>query len=109
MFFPALEQILTSVLFLGFPVIMICLIPLRWKILPKLFAPEEFGVLDAPTADNDVVLASLGGKPQMPDDNKEREDVTDSQSSGREDKWSAAEEGASTGVTKQRVGSYRRA
>ncbi len=93
---------------LGFPVIMICLIPLRWKILPKMFTPKEFRVLDAPTADNDVVLASLGGKPRMPEDNKEREDVTDSQSSGQEDKWSAAEEGASTGVTRQRGGQYKR-
>lgn len=87
---------------------MICLIPLRWKVLPKLFTPKEFGVLDAPTADNDVVLASLGGKPQMLDDNKEREDVTESQSSGHEDKWSAAEEGASTGVTIQRGGQSKR-
>jgi len=94
--------------FLGFPVIMICLIPLRWNILPKLFTPKEFAVLDAPTADNDVVLASLGGKPRLSEDSKEREDVPDSQSSGQEDKWSAAEEGTSTGVTKQRGGQYKR-
>ncbi|MDI1487116.1 MAG: hypothetical protein OHK93_006384 [Ramalina farinacea] len=53
---------------IGFPVLIIALIPLRWKVFPRIFTARELKVLDAPTADNDVVLASLGGKPRMPED-----------------------------------------
>ena len=48
---------------IGFPLFIIALIPLRWKILPIWFSSQELAVLDAPTADSAVVLASLGGKP----------------------------------------------
>ena len=87
---------------------MLCLIPLRWKILPKLFTSKEFLVLDAPTADNDVVLASLGGKPRIPEDEKEREDPTESPPSSQEDKWSAAERGTAREAARQRGGQYKR-
>ena len=62
---------------------MICLIPLRWKVLPKLFTAKEFRALDAPTADNEVVLASLGGKPKIPEDEKDRQDPSESPSSSQ--------------------------
>lgn len=52
---------------IGFPVIIISLIPLRWVILPRVFSEHELLVLDAPTADADVVLASMGGQPQRPE------------------------------------------
>lgn len=52
---------------IGFPVIIISLIPLRWVILPRIFTEHELLVLDAPTADADVVLASMGGQPQRPE------------------------------------------
>lgn len=52
---------------IGFPVIIISLIPLRWVVLPRMFTEEELLVLDAPTADADVVLASMGGQPQRPE------------------------------------------
>ena len=52
---------------IGFPVIIISLIPLRWCILPRIFTEHELLVLDAPTADADVVLASMGGQPQRPE------------------------------------------
>ncbi len=35
-----------------------------------MFTARELAIMDAPTADNDVVLASLGGKPRMPSDNR---------------------------------------
>lgn len=52
---------------LGFPVIIVSLIPLRWAILPRIFTEHELLVLDAPTADADVVLASMGGQPELPE------------------------------------------
>ncbi|KAI5205320.1 hypothetical protein E4T39_03112 [Aureobasidium subglaciale] len=52
---------------IGFPVIIISLIPLRWSIMPHLFARRELETMDALTADSDVVLCSLGGKPVMPE------------------------------------------
>lgn len=52
---------------IGFPVIIISLIPLRWVILPRIFTEHELLVLDAPTADADVVLASMGGQPERPE------------------------------------------
>lgn len=99
----AISQTLAAI---GFPVIMIALIPLRWKILPKLFNAKEFRILDAPTADNDVVLASLGGKPELPEDRKDRENEK-SPGSSQEDKWSAAEHGISREAVPQRGGQYK--
>jgi hypothetical protein len=52
---------------LGFPVIIVSLIPLRWVVLPRIFTEHELLVLDAPTADADVVLASMGGRPELPE------------------------------------------
>ena len=86
---------------------MIGLIPLRWKILPKLFSPREIHILDAPTADNDVVLASLGGKPELPEDRKERGSELDSPASAQEDKWSAAERGTSREAVSQNGGQFK--
>ncbi len=60
----AISQTIAAI---GFPVLIIALIPLRWKLLPKMFTIKELTVLDALTADNEVVLASLGGKPEMPE------------------------------------------
>lgn len=58
---------------LGFPVIIVSLIPLRWAILPRIFTEHELLVLDAPTADADVVLASMGGQPELPEVKRARE------------------------------------
>ncbi|KAL8727036.1 MAG: hypothetical protein Q9166_006334 [cf. Caloplaca sp. 2 TL-2023] len=60
----AISQTIAAI---GFPVLIIALIPLRWQLLPKMFSVKELTVLDALTADNAVVLASLGGKPKMPE------------------------------------------
>ena len=60
----AISQTIAAI---GFPVLIISLIPLRWKLLPKMFSAKELAVLDALTADNEVVLASLGGMPEMPE------------------------------------------
>lgn len=55
---------------IGFPVLITSLIPLRWVLMPKWFTTEELAVLDALTADNPVVLASLGGMPKLPETDK---------------------------------------
>ncbi|KAG9678433.1 hypothetical protein KCU99_g1260, partial [Aureobasidium melanogenum] len=52
---------------IGFPVIIISLIPLRWSLMPHCFTRRELEIMDALTADSDVVLCSLGGKPVMPE------------------------------------------
>lgn len=52
---------------IGFPVIIIALIPLRWVILTRIFTVEALDVLDAPTADADVILASFGSQPERPE------------------------------------------
>jgi len=104
------NSILTET-FVGFPVLIIALIPLRWKILPMLFTAKELGVMDAPTADNEVVLASLGGKPQIPEDKEHAggESPGTKQSSDNtindteEDNWSAAERGVSQQGMRERA------
>jgi len=60
----AISQTIAAI---GFPVIIISLIPLRWLLLPRIFTEHELLVLDAPTADADVVLASMGGRPELPE------------------------------------------
>ncbi|KAJ1028625.1 hypothetical protein NDA16_001791 [Ustilago loliicola] len=49
---------------IGFPVIITLLIPLRYWVVPRWFSPLELKILDAPTADADGVLASLGHEPE---------------------------------------------
>jgi hypothetical protein len=58
----AISQTIAAI---GFPVIVTALIPFRVFIIPKIFERWELEILDALTADSDVVLASLGGKPTM--------------------------------------------
>ena len=80
----------------GFPVLIIALIPLRWKILPRIFTAKELRVMDAPTADSEIVLASMSGKPQVPgdkdDEGVETESVgTRNSAEAEEEKWPATE------------------
>ena len=66
----AISQTLGAI---GFPVLITALIPLRWMVLPRFFEAKELAVLDAPTASSEVVLASMGGRPEMPEIRMERE------------------------------------
>ena len=45
-----------------------------------MFTAKELRIMDAPTADNEVVLASMGGKPKMPEDKDDEDAETDSPS-----------------------------
>ncbi|CAK4031241.1 related to human band 3 anion transport [Lecanosticta acicola] len=60
----AISQTIAAI---GFPVVIVSLIPLRWILLPRIFTEHELMVLDAPTADSDVVLCSMGGQPERPE------------------------------------------
>ncbi|KAM7216254.1 boron transporter 1 [Rhypophila decipiens] len=57
----------------GFPVLILILIPLRILLIPKWFRLKELQVLDDFTATNKIVLASLGGKPALPEHSTEEE------------------------------------
>ena len=58
---------------IGFPVLIILLIPLRIFLIPRWFSLAELRVLDEFTATSSVVLRSLGGKPELPEDSGEDE------------------------------------
>lgn len=66
----AISQTIAAI---GFPVLIMALIPLRWKVLPRLFTREELDIMDDMTATANVVLVSLGGKPELPEDRMHRQ------------------------------------
>lgn len=56
----AISQTIAAI---GFPVLILALIPLRWTLVPRLISQEDLKRLDSLTADADIVLESLGGAP----------------------------------------------
>lgn len=56
----AISQTIAAI---GFPVLIIALIPLRTFLMPKWFTENELLALDALTANNPAVLVSFGGTP----------------------------------------------
>lgn len=56
----AISQTIAAI---GFPVLIIALIPLRTFLMPRWFTAQELSVLDDLTANNKAVLVSLGGRP----------------------------------------------
>ena len=77
-----------------------------------MFTSHEISFLDAPTADSDIILASLGGKPRMPGERSDHSSETASpgteQSSGADirqkeaDSLSAIERGELTDGLRER-------
>ncbi|KAB8078327.1 HCO3 transporter family-domain-containing protein [Aspergillus leporis] len=59
----AISQTIAAI---GFPILIIALIPFRAWIIPKWFNQDELDILDDLTANNSAVLASLGGQPRFP-------------------------------------------
>ncbi|KAK6343807.1 hypothetical protein TWF696_007468 [Orbilia brochopaga] len=57
----AISQTVAAV---GFPLLICALIPLRWVYFKRWFTEPELSAMDSLTADNPVVLASLGGRPE---------------------------------------------
>ncbi|KAG5747396.1 hypothetical protein H9Q70_009912 [Fusarium xylarioides] len=82
---------------IGFPVLIILMIPLRILVVPRWFTLKELQILDDFTATNKTVLASLGGKPSLPEDS-------------RAEDWGLErrESEARHGVPRQRAGSLHR-
>jgi len=66
----AISQTIAAI---GFPVLIVALIPFRWKVMPRLFSRDELEIMDNMTATNEVVLVSLGGKPELPEVIMEKE------------------------------------
>ncbi|GFF67994.1 putative transporter C543.05c [Aspergillus lentulus] len=58
----AISQTIAAI---GFPILIIALIPFRVWIMPRWFSAEELDVMDDLTANNSAVLASLGGPPRF--------------------------------------------
>jgi hypothetical protein len=58
----AISQTIAAI---GFPVLIIALIPLRTFLMPKWFTEHELNVMDDLTATNPAVLVSFGGTPSM--------------------------------------------
>jgi hypothetical protein len=58
----AISQTIAAI---GFPVLIIALIPIRTFLMPKWFSQHELNVLDDLTATNPAVLVSFGGTPSM--------------------------------------------
>ncbi|KAF7169657.1 hypothetical protein CNMCM5623_002341 [Aspergillus felis] len=54
----AISQTIAAI---GFPILIIVLIPFRVLVMPRWFSAEELDVMDDLTANNSAVLASLGG------------------------------------------------
>ncbi|KAK2766087.1 hypothetical protein FQN54_007602 [Arachnomyces sp. PD_36] len=90
----AISQTIAAI---GFPVLICALIPLRVYWMPKWFTQHELDVMDDLTADNDAVLASLGGAPVMAG-------VGEAEGYGLERRYSEHR----SGVSRQRVGSIHR-
>ena len=60
LFFGMTIAISQTIAAIGFPVIIILMIPCRVYFVPRLFAPHELETLDAPTATAPAVMCSLG-------------------------------------------------
>ncbi|KAI5476911.1 inorganic anion exchanger, partial [Pseudohyphozyma bogoriensis] len=74
LFFAMILAVSETIAGIGFPVIITVLIPLRHIYGPKWFTLEELSILDAPTANSEAVLVSLGGPLNT---GKERETETE--------------------------------
>ncbi|KAI1635933.1 HCO3 transporter family-domain-containing protein [Biscogniauxia mediterranea] len=74
--FGATFAITQTVAAVGFPVVILALIPARALLLPRLFTPAELAALDAPTA-SAFTMESVGGAYGDDDDDEEGEEGED--------------------------------
>ncbi|KAL8699942.1 MAG: hypothetical protein Q9224_001197 [Gallowayella concinna] len=95
--FGATFAITQTIAAIGFPVIILLLIPVRTFLLPKYFTSEELSILDAPTA-SPFTMESVGGNFGEDVDNlHEASDGRDRpRSSGRFDEPDSTERGESS-------------
>lgn len=88
----AISQTIAAI---GFPVLIIALIPLRACLMPRWFTEHELNTLDDLTANNKCVLASLGGIPSSMEADRPASRSSDT-SSSREKSDADLERGKST-------------
>ncbi|KAJ0413309.1 HCO3 transporter family-domain-containing protein [Aspergillus carlsbadensis] len=81
---------------IGFPILIIAMIPFRVWIIPRWFSQNELDILDDLTANNSAVLKSLGGPPKFPGEKEENYGVVRRYSEER------------SGHVRQRTGSISR-
>ncbi|KAI1870476.1 uncharacterized protein JN550_005404 [Neoarthrinium moseri] len=90
----AISQTIAAI---GFPVLIILLIPLRTHLIPRWFSLRELEVMDEFTCTNKQVLASLGGTPKLPEHTRAEDWGLERQRSERR-----------FGLKRQRAGSLKR-
>lgn len=66
--FGATFAITQTIAAVGFPIIILALIPVRTFVLPRWFKPEELSILDAPTASPFTMISVGGNWGENPDD-----------------------------------------
>ncbi|KAI8457845.1 HCO3 transporter family-domain-containing protein, partial [Phakopsora pachyrhizi] len=59
--FTIMVAISQTIAAIGFPLVIIALIPIRYYYGPRWFSPYELSLLDSPTANAPGVMASIGG------------------------------------------------
>lgn len=79
-----------------------------------MFTAKELRIMDAPTADNEIVLASMGGKPKMP--GGKEDEIAETKCPGTRDSadaqdeiWSTAETGVPHEGLRERAGGWSEA
>jgi boron transporter len=74
--------------------------------MPRIFEPKELHIMDDLTANNEMVLASLGGAPTMHEE-KEEPDAMPEVTRYRSEEWGIERRYSETkrGVKRQRAGS----
>ncbi|KAL4944174.1 hypothetical protein BDV06DRAFT_210474 [Aspergillus oleicola] len=97
----AISQTIAAI---GFPVLIIALIPFRVWVIPRWFSQAELGVLDDLTANNSAVLKSLGGPPRWKVDGRGAGTEAEMGEFWSERRYSES----SRGAARQRSGSVRR-
>jgi hypothetical protein len=75
--FGATFAITQTIAAIGFPVIILLLIPIRTFVLPRWFTRDELAALDAPTA-SPFTMESVGGTHGLEDESTEEENVVPS-------------------------------
>jgi boron transporter len=101
----AISQTIAAI---GFPVLIIALIPLRTWVMPRWFSRRELGVLDDLTANNKAVLASLGGRPDMPGDEEDNAGRTAEGMDQEAEEGPRLRKARSRSAHRQRAGSIQR-
>lgn len=107
----AISQTIAAI---GFPVLIIALIPLRTFLMPKWFTERELAAMDALTANNPAVLVSFGGTPakmktfEMDFDETLRESGDAEQGDGYDLHRARSRGSRSRSAVRQRAGSIHR-